>query len=485
MVQGGRLMAIFWKDIGWRCRSGRPVHSADLMSLIHLYQPMIGASAMSLYMTLAYQLSPIRAGVSEIHSHSYLLKLCSLNTEQLLKARYLLEGVGLLNTYEKKDTEQGSYYEYELIAPLSPVKFFQSDILSMALYHFLGEDGYLAIRDLLIDKEAIKQPNEGQVKDITKSFQEVFESLSPAELARTAEQNRDKIWSNIEDDESLVNGKDPQLHDEIDFDMLKMRLSSIVDDDVWTSELMRELTQIRFLYQLDDWALLKALQNPYVTSHGQIDVNRLRTYIKSEYRLRFGGAPVVSHRHEDKEAEPVPRPAADPRQSEQMSEEEKHFQQLAQISPLELLAFYQGGSRIPNSDVELVETLLRDYGLPPEVINVLLEYVLLKYDYRLPRNLVEKIAGHWSRRKIKTIQEALEQARKETWEHKTTSRRPKQHKKEAKLPQALKWQLDSDADKEAPPPAQEELAEKQAAIRAKLRLMNERLHANKHEKEVP
>ncbi|MRG26890.1 hypothetical protein [Laceyella tengchongensis] len=55
-------MAIFWKDIGWRCRSGRPVHSADLMSLIHLYQPMIGASAMSLYMTLAYQLPLTRAG---------------------------------------------------------------------------------------------------------------------------------------------------------------------------------------------------------------------------------------------------------------------------------------------------------------------------------------------------------------------------------------------------------------------------------------
>ncbi|MFC7442875.1 replication initiation and membrane attachment family protein [Laceyella putida] len=480
-------MAIFWKDIGWRCRSGRPVHSADLMSLIHLYQPMIGASAMSLYMTLAYQLPLIRAGVSEIHSHAHLLKLCSLNTEQLLKARYLLEGVGLLNTYEKKDPEQGSYYEYELIPPLSPVKFFQSDILSMTLYHFLGKEGYLAVRDLLIDKEAVaKQPDDGQVKDITKSFQEVFKSLSPAELARSAEQNRDTIWSDMDIDENLLNGKDPQLRDEIDFAMLKMRLSSIVDDDCWTSELMRDLMQIRFLYQLDDWALLKALQNPYVTRHGRIDLDRLRSYVKSEYRLRFGGAPVVSHREAKREAEGTAPAVTPPANTEQLSEEEKHFQQLAQISPLELLAFYQGGARIPDSDVVLVETLVRHYGLPPEVINVLLEYVLLKYDYRLPRNLVEKIAGHWKRLGIKTIQEALEQARKETWEpkKKETPRRSKRsNKKEEKLPQTLKWQLDSSNDKEAAPSVQEELADKQASIQAKLRLMNERLHASKQEKE--
>ena len=102
-----------------------------------------------------------------------------------------------------------------------------------------------------------------------------------------------------------------------------------------------------------------------------------------------------------------------------LSEEEKHFKQLAQISPLELLSYYHKGTRIPDSDVELVEGLVRQYGLPPEVINVLLEYVLLKYDYKLPRNLVEKIAGHWKRLGIETIQDALKQARKEIWETKT------------------------------------------------------------------
>lgn len=482
-------MAIFWKDIGWRCRSGRPVHSADLMSLIHLYQPMIGASAMSLYMTLAYQLPLTRAGVSEIHSHAYLLKLCSFNTEQLLKARHLLEGVGLLNVYERKDSQHGSFYEYELIAPLSPVKFFQSDILSMTLYHFLGKEGYLAVRELLIDKEAVAKQSDGsQVKDITKSFQEVFESLSPADLARAAEQNRDTVWSGVEGDESLTEGKEPQLWEDIDFAMLKMRLSSIVDDDCWTNELMRDLMQIRFLYQLDDWALLKALQNPYVTRHGRIDVDRLRAYIKSEYRLRFGGAPIVSHRAAPKEVEAATPVTVSTAGSEPLSEEEKHFQQLAQISPLELLAFYQGGSRIPDSDVELVETLVRDYGLPPEVINVLLEYVLLKYDYRLPRNLVEKIAGHWKRRGIKTIQEALEQARKETWETNKKKEAPrksksKANKREEKLPQALQSQWDANQEDETALPASEELADKQAAIQAKLRLMNERLQANKTGKE--
>ena len=93
-----------------------------------------------------------------------------------------------------------------------------------------------------------------------------------------------------------------------------------------------------------------------------------------------------------------------------LSEEEKHIRQLAQISPMQLLAFYQKGGRIPASDVEIVESLIRHYGLPPGVVNVLLEYVLLKYDYKLPRNLVEKIAGHWKRLGISTVEEAVEQA---------------------------------------------------------------------------
>jgi replication initiation and membrane attachment protein len=200
--------------------------------------------------------------------------------------------------------------------------------------------------------------------------------------------------------------------------------------------------------------------------------------------LRFGDNPVVTRKVLHPSGNTSGAQAA-PKIKEEaaLSEEEKHFRQLAQISPLELLSYYHKGTRIPDSDVELVESLVRHYGLPPEVINVLLEYVLLKYDYKLPRNLVEKIAGHWKRLGIQTIQDALEQARKEIWEPKRKRTRAKgQVKKEERLPQMLKMQLESESASEGSSSQQTDAEERQAQIRAKLRLMNEKFSATQKEK---
>ncbi|MGA9175586.1 MAG: DnaD domain protein [Thermoactinomyces sp.] len=476
-------MSFFWKDIGWRCRTHRPLHIADSLCLVHLYQPIVGATAISLYMTLYYQVPLHRAGFSDFYSHSYLLNLCRLTFDQLLETRYLLEGVGLVSTCEKKDEKNGHFYEYELVPPLTPAKFFQSDVLSVALYNQIGKERFLAIKNWLIEKE--EEQTETLSVNLTRSFQEVFKSLSPAELARAAALGKEAVGPVSNIDESLHEGKWPHLDDtDDDFAMMKMRLSSLVDESAWTDELKRELREIRFLYQLDDWDLLKALQNPYVTKHGQIDLERLRSYIKSEYRLRFGDNPVVTRKvlhpsGNTSEAQAAPKI----KEEAALSEEEKHFRQLAQISPLELLSYYHKGTRIPDSDVELVESLVRHYGLPPEVINVLLEYVLLKYDYKLPRNLVEKIAGHWKRLGIQTIQDALEQARKEIWEPKRKRTRAKgQVKKEERLPQMLKMQLESESASEGSSSQQTDAEERQAQIRAKLRLMNEKFSATQKEK---
>jgi replication initiation and membrane attachment protein len=485
-------MAMFWKDAGWRCRLGRQLGGADLYGLIHLYQPIVGTASIALYMTLASHLPLHRPGVSGIYGHSYLLKLCALTFDELLKARYALEGVGLLNTYEIRDAEQGFFYEYEIIPPLSPARFFQSDVLSMTLCRLLGRERFLELRrELVGEREQKTVSREEWSVNITKTFSEVFDSLSPQELAKSAQLERDELGTVEPEENRFSEGKYPEWDDEDDLSMIRMRLSSVVDDRVWTRELIEELKEIRFLYQLDDWDLLKALQNPYVTRNGQIDLDRLRSFVKNEYRLRFGGPPVVALRKQAAREE-EPEQKRDEADLDSLSEEERHFRQLQQISPLELLSYYHHGTRIPDSDVELVETLVRHYGLPSGVINVLLEYVLLRYDYKLPRNLVEKIAGHWKRLGIKTVEAALEQARKETWE----PRKKKAEKsggqaargkmpQSGKLPSALKKQLGTKetAAAKSHDGAGEEPATRQAEIRAKLKLMNERFGAARKEKE--
>jgi len=484
-------MSMVWNGMGWRCRTLRPLNYADWMGLTFLYQPLVGSTAFSLYLTLSVQVPLHRAGVSDLQHHSYLLKLCSVSAEQLLEARHLLEGVGLLNTYEIKDPNLGHFYEYELIPPLAPSKFFQSDVLSMALYQWMGKEKFIATKHLLLGEPDNERGESFQSRNITKSFQEVFHSMSPIDLAKMAEWENEVAVPDLKTDERYLEGKKPEwLEEKDDFSFLKMRLSGLVEEDVWTDELLDQLREIRFLYQLDDWDLLKALQNPYVTRMGKIDLERLRSYVKSEYRYRFGSSPVVGKRAEPAQQPPVEKERATGKRDEEesLTEEEKHFRQLAQISPLELLSFYQKGGRVPKSDVELVETLIRHYGLPPGVINVLIEYVLLKYNYKLPRNLVEKIAGHWKRLGIETVEQALEQARKETWEPKkkrmelkATYPAKSQLGKVAKLPQTLAKQLSQESSKQ-PEEKKEDWQQKQEQLLAKLRLMNERFTANRKEK---
>jgi replication initiation and membrane attachment protein len=458
-------MTGLWKESKWRCRSIRPIQNSDQLVLIYLYQPIVGSTAIGLYTTLAFQLPLHRAGVSELYPHSYLMKLLSVSLESLLDARDRLEGVGLLNTFECHDPEHGKFLEYELVPPLTPAKFFTSEVLHITLYNLLGRERYMAIKQFFLSPEQVPSYRE---KNLTRSFQEVFQSISPYDLARAAELEQETKWV-YEIDQRSEKGKTPLIKEE-DFSMIRMRLEPLVSPANWTKELERELSEICYLYQLDAWDLLKALQNPYVTRNGTIDVERLRSYVRSEYRLRFGGLPKLAKRNSLHLVKPPTKPLDS--DSTPLSEEEKHFQQLKSMSPLELLSHYHGGAQIPESDLDLVEKLVRDYQLPPEVVNVLLDYVLIKYDRRLPRKLVEKIAGHWRRLGIKTVEEAREQCKKENWNE---TKAKKQYR--SKLPKAVAQQLEAENEQQTETLSEEELAELRARIQAKIKLMDEKLSA--------
>jgi replication initiation and membrane attachment protein len=465
---------------------------ADIIGLLHLYQPIVGSTAIGLYLTLAYQAPPDRAGRSDAHSHLYLMNLLSVSWQELLENRFLLEGVGLLNTYEVRGNTTRRI-EYELVPPLVPERFFQSDVLSITLYHRLGKDSYLALRRRLLNKEG--DPGTGEADErvnVTKSFQEVFGCLSPSEVA-AAQADTQSLLPMEREPSGGTDGQAPPFYwDEDSFDMIRSRLKTVIPDEAWTDEVKRQIQEIRFLYGLSDPDLLRALQNPYITRGGEIDIERLRRFVKKEYRLQYGEPPMIKKKalvtEEGKEAD-LPEPQET---SDAMTEEEKHIRELEQLSPLELLSYFQDGMRIPDADVELVARLMHEYGLPHGVINVLLEYVLYTHDYKLPKALVEKIAGHWKRRKVRTAREAMEIARRElNWEWKkqpedkrSTSARPRTKSiREEKLPHAVAMQMERTQqqasqtrdDARSSGKSSESLAEKRARIQAKLTQMRKRL----------
>jgi replication initiation and membrane attachment protein len=69
--------------------------------------------------------------------------MCSLKLrlEELIEARELLEGIGLIKTYYKEGSSLNQFV-YELYSPMSAYEFLTNPILSTTLYNNIGAKEY-------------------------------------------------------------------------------------------------------------------------------------------------------------------------------------------------------------------------------------------------------------------------------------------------------------------------------------------------------
>lgn len=72
-----------------------------------------------------------------------------------------------------------------------------------------------------------------------------------------------------------------------------------------------------------------------------------------------------------------------------------------------------GGGKVAKVDLKTVEEVIKETGLPPGVMNVLIDYTLKLNNMKLTKVYLMKIASHWQRKKVKTVLEAMNLAREE------------------------------------------------------------------------
>ena len=80
--------------------------------------------------------------------------------------------------------------------------------------------------------------------------------------------------------------------------------------------------------------------------------------------------------------------------------------------PYDFLKSKNRGIKPTSRDLKLLEHLAVDFDLPPGVINVLVDYALLVNNGKLNSAYLETIAGDWSRRNVKTVEDAMSIAEK-------------------------------------------------------------------------
>ena len=362
------------------------LHDEDRKIITSLYLPIIGIEAVMLYFTLWADLDNAQI-VSKEFSHQKLISTLRMTISEIESARRKLEAIGLVKTLIK--TGSVNNYIYELYSPVSANEFLSHPILNIVLYSNIGKTEY----DNVVKSFKLPRFNTSSYEDITKSFDDVFESVSLTSYDLSLEDIRkyNKLRLNI--------------NSNFDFNLLISSMPKNIDTNkVFTRDIKELIINLSFVYDIDAVKMSNIIRGCF-NERGTINKDELRKNARNYYQFDNGG--MLPTLIDNSQPEYLRKPIGD------TSNRAKMIYTFETISPRELLIKINKGNDPTRRDLKLVEDLLIEYKLKPGVVNVLIDYVLNVNDKKLTRGLVETIAGQWQRLGIETVEEAMMAAEKE------------------------------------------------------------------------
>ena len=360
-------------------------YEEDRRLLTMLYQPIIGYSAVSLYLSLIDDLDSSERMSGDLNHH-HLMAMMQLRLEDILVAREKLEAVGLLKTYMKKGNV--NHYVYLLYSPISANEFFNHPILNIVLYNNIGKKEY----DKRLEFFKVPKINLKDYEDISSNFNDVFESssLKPFEAIDSIEtKNKAKIT----------------LRPEIDFNLLISSIpDSMVSSRCFTEDVKELIQSLAFIYHIDTQNM-QSLVRSCINEKGLIDRAELRKSARNFYQFEhIGNLPTLIYQ---KQPDYLKKPAGD------TSKWTKMVYTFENTSPYDYLKSKYQGAEPTKRDLKLIEDLMIEQKLSSGVVNVLISYALKVNNQKLNRSYLETIAGQWKRLKIETVEEAMRFTEKE------------------------------------------------------------------------
>ncbi|TKD67888.1 replication initiation and membrane attachment family protein [Pseudalkalibacillus hwajinpoensis] len=428
------------------------LHEYDRRVLTLLYQPLIGAGAYSLYMTLWSAHEQKDTLVTKMTHHNLLLMM-RWDLKRILEERRRLEGIGLLKTYLKSGDDQ-RHFTYELQPPLTPERFFNDGVLNIYLYNRLGRNRYNDLKQYF----TVDKLNPNEYSDITASFNEVYDSLHPSEMTSLNEEDEDhQAIEKRNENKGLI-----FTSSQFDFEVMKQHISDmIVSDRMLTDNVKKTIERLAFVYKIEPYEMGRIVEQAAI-HHEELSDDLLRKEVSSWFALENRGkVPALQYRRQ-------PASLQEFHTKEPVTEEEKAAQRYEQMTPYDILQRAAEGGKPSEADMKLVERIMDEQKLTPGVMNVLLDFILETQDKKLSKNYVEKFASHWARARVKTVREAMNLAIKELQQPAKTkgkagnsNNRGKSTARKDKVPEWI-------SDQKEPDMSQEERSEKQDQLKKML-----------------
>lgn len=436
-------MTWHWKELlpvdRFTVRTGQYITEMDRLTLTLLYQPLIGSVAHSLYVTFLSQLEKDQFWSDE-QTHRQLMLLLGAPLEVIFEERKKLEGIGLLKTFKRKEEDGETIYLYELQPPMTPKQFFENDVLSVYLFNRLGKTHYRQLRE----RFTLDKVEHEMFTELTYAFDEVFASLHHSEMVSNLKSETGNALR-VDEHKELISSEEEGLsfkNQHFDFDLLEKSLSSfIVPQEVLTKDVKALIGRLAFVYRIEPLEMTSIIQQTLLHDD-KLNVVEFRKKVQEWYKIEHGNEPpgIGLQQH--------PVHLQSMQGKEPVTEEERTIQFYETTPPLTLLEIRSDGAKVAAADVKIVESLILDHQLLPGVANVLLDFMLWSQDMKLSKALIDKIAGHWARKKVQTVKEAMQlamqeqrktnEAKKSTVSYKQSPKRKQQQPKRDKLP---KWLL--------------------------------------------
>lgn len=369
----------------------------DKQILISLYEPIIGSTAISLFLTLWQDLDKSEI-ISRDLNHHHLMVTLKTTLDKIEIARKGLEAVGLLKTYIKK-TDNNNEYLYELYSPLSAYEFFNHPVLSTILLNNVGELEYKYLNEYY--KKIVV--NKKEYEEITATMNDIFKSITPFE--KENDEIRKRTKNNI------------NIAESIDFDFIIESLpKGLVNDKTFNKKVKELINELAFVYNIDTMKMSDLLRLS-LTDIGLIDKEKLITNVRKNYEYNNNGSlPTLIYRTQP---EHLKAPSGD------TSNLGKMIYVFENTKPYDFLRSKNKGAKPSKRELMILESLAINYELPPGVINVLVDYSIRFNDGKINQNYLEAIASTWKRKGIKTVPDAIETLRNNLNKQKNRTTAPK------------------------------------------------------------
>lgn len=358
----------------------------DRNLLILLYQPIVGATSISLYYTFWSYLDKSEILSSEWTHHHILRDMMISNTE-LSEAKDKLEAIGLIKTYVKQGNINN--YVYELYSPMSASEFINNPLLNMALFNAVGKLEY----ERVVGYFKIPKINLREYVDVTKKFSDIFAYSSVP------------LNDNLIYDIKKSSRRKLELLSKIDINTIL----SLISDDILnkkslTKDMKEFLYKISYIYNYDNDDMIELIRNSTTEKH-TIDKKLLQENANKYYRYdNMGKLPSIIYKNQ---------PEYLRKENLDTSNRSRMIHLFETTSPYDFINSKYKTGNPTSSDLSIISYLLIDLNLKPGVVNVLVDYVLKINNNKLIKSFVEVIASQWSKSGIETVEAAMEIAENE------------------------------------------------------------------------